>query len=255
MRVVVLVKEVPDLEAAVKVTGGGSGLEVEKRRGLNFFDEIAVEAALKLKEAHGAVTAAVSAGAGTGVEALRRAVAMGIEAPLLIDDPALEGADPLTVARALAAAISADEPADLILAGKQATDDEAGLVGPMVAEILGLPCITGVTALQTDGSAATVTREVEGGSETLRVTLPALLTAEKGLYEPRVPGMAGTMKAMKVQIARTDLATLGVTVHPPLPVALYSTVGARPPVTMIEGEPAQAAADLVRLLREEAKVL
>ena len=254
MRVVVLVKEVPDLEAAVKVTGGGSGLEVEKRRGLNFFCEIAVEAALKLKEAHGATTAAVSAGAGTGLEALRRAVAMGIEAPLLIDDPALEGADPLTVARALAAAVAL-EPYDLVLAGKQATDDEAGLVGPMVAEILGIPCITGVTALETEGSAATVTREVEGGSETYAVTLPALLTAEKGLYEPRVPGMAGTMKAMKVQIARTDLATLGVTPHPALPVALYSTVGARPPVTMIEGEPAHAAAELVRLLREEAKVL
>jgi electron transfer flavoprotein beta subunit len=200
------------------------------------------------------VTAAVSAGSGTGVEALRRAVAMGIEAPLLIDDAALEGADPLTVARALAAAVAL-EPFDLVLAGKQATDDEAGLVGPMVAEILGIPCLTGITALETDGVTATVTREVEGGSETYVVTLPALLTAEKGLYEPRVPGMAGTMRAMKVQIARTDLATLGVTPHPPLEVALYSTVGARPPVRMIEGEPAEAAAQLVRLLREEAKVL
>lgn len=254
MRVVVLVKEVPDLEAAVKVTGGGSGLEVEKRRGLNFFDEIAVEAALKLKEAHGAATAAVSATAGAGVDAMRRAVAMGIESPLLVDDPALDGADPLTIARALAAAASL-EPYDLILAGKQATDDEAGLVGPMVAEILGIPCVTGVTGLEVADGVATVRREVEGGSETLRVTLPALLTAEKGLYEPRVPGMAGTMKAMKVQIERTDLAALGVTAHPALPVAGYRTVGARPPVTMIEGEPADAAAELVRLLREEAKVL
>lgn len=254
MRVVVLVKEVPDLEAAVKLTGGGSGLEVEKRRVLNYFDEIAVEAALQMKAAYGAETAAVSAGAGTGVEALRRAVAMGIEAPTLVDDPTLDGADSLTVARALAAAVGA-EPYDLLLAGRQATDDEAGLVGPMVAEILGIPCITGITGLEVTDGMATVTREVEGGAEKLRVALPALLTAEKGLYEPRVPGMAGTMKAMKVQIPRTDLAALGVTAQAPLPVTGYSTVGERPPVKMIEGEPADAAAELVRLLREEAKVL
>lgn len=255
MRVVVLVKEVPDLEAAVKVTGGGSGLEVEKRRGLNFFDEIAVEAALGLKEAHGATVAAVSATAGAGVEAMRRAVAMGVESPLLVDDAAIDGADPLTIARALAAAVSLEGPCDLVLAGKQATDDEAGLVGPMVAEILGVPCVTGVTGLEVADGVATVRREVEGGSETLRVTLPAVLTAEKGLCEPRVPGMAGTMKAMKAQIERTDLAALGVEVHPTLPVAGYRTAGERPPVKMIEGEPGDTAAELVRLLREEAKVL
>jgi electron transfer flavoprotein beta subunit len=254
VRVVVLAKEVPDLEAAVKVAAGGSRIEVEKRRVLNYFDEIAVEAALQLKADHGAETAVVSAGAGAGVEAIRRAVAMGIEAPTLIDDAALEGADPLTVARALAAVVTA-EPYDVVLAGKQATDDEAGLVGPMVAEILGIPCVTGVTGLEVAAGVATVTREVEGGTETLRVPLPALLTAEKGLCEPRVPGMAGTMKAMKVQIPRTDLSALGVTPRPPLGVTGYSTVGERPPVTMIEGEPADAAAELVRLLREEAKVL
>ncbi len=254
MRVVVLVKEVPDLEAAVKVTGDGSGLEVEKRRGLNFFDEIAVEAALKLKETEGATTAAVGAGAGVGVEAMRRAVAMGIESPLLVDDAGLEGADSLTIARALAAAVAL-EPADLVIAGKQATDDEAGLVGPMVAEILGLPCATRAIGLEVDGGSVLVTREIDGGEEVLRLPLPALVTAEKGLAEPRVPGMAGTMKAMKVQIPRTDLATLGVEAHPVLPVASYRTVGKRPPVKMIEGEPAEAAAELVRLLRQEAKVL
>jgi len=254
VRVVVLVKEVPDLEAAVKVTGDGSGLEVEKRRGLNFFDEIAVEAALKLKESHGAVTTAVGASAGAGVEAMRRAVAMGIETPLLVDDPALDGADSLTVARALAAAIAL-EPADLVIAGKQATDDEAGLVGPMVAEILGLPCATRAIGLEVEDGFVLVTREIDGGEEVVRLPLPALITAEKGLAEPRVPGMAGTMKAMKVQIERTDLATLGVQAHPVLPVAAYRTVGKRPPVKMIEGEPADAAAELVRLLRQEAKVL
>jgi electron transfer flavoprotein beta subunit len=154
VKVVVLAKEVPDLEAMVKVSEGGDALEVEKRRSLNFFDEIAVEAALQLKTARGASVLAVSAGpSGSGIDALRRALAMGADAALLVDDTALEGAEPLTVARALAAVLR-KEGYDLVLAGKQATDDEAGLVGPMVAEILGIPCVVGVTALEFDGRTA-----------------------------------------------------------------------------------------------------
>ena len=254
MRIVVLAKEVPDLEAQVKVVGGGAALEVEKRRGLNFFDEIAVEEAVQLKQAQGASVLAVSAGAGTGVEALRRALAMGAESALLVDDPALDGADPLTVARALAAA-ARREGFDLVLAGRQATDDEAGLVGPMVAELLGVPCVTGVTALELEGDTLKVSREVEGGRETLAVSLPAVLTVEKGLVEPRVPAVMGVMKAMKAQIPRVTLDELGVATLPPLALVGYSGSPARPPVTMLQGEPAVVAAELARLLREEAKVL
>jgi electron transfer flavoprotein beta subunit len=254
VKVVVLAKEVPDLEAMVKVTDGGAGLEVEKRRGLNFFDEIAVEAALGLKQDQGASVLAVSAGTGTGVEALRRALAMGAEAALLVDDPALEGADPLTVARALAAAVQRDG-FDLVLAGKQATDDEAGLVGPMVAEILGAPCVTGVVALDVTDGALRVSREIEGGRETLRMALPAVVTVEKGLVEPRVPAVMGVMKAMKAQIPRVTLAELGVDALPALTLKGYRTAPARPPVKMLEGEPAAVASELARLLREEAKVL
>jgi electron transfer flavoprotein beta subunit len=255
VKIAVLAKEVPDLEAKIGVASGGAALEIEKRRMLNFFDEIALEAALQVKQAQGGEVYVVSAAApGTGVEALRRCLAMGADSAHLIEDPALEEASPLTVARALAAVVSR-EGHDLILAGKQATDDEAGLVGPMVAEMLGLPCVTAAVSLELVDGAALVSRETAGGRETLRASLPVLVTAEKGLAEPRVPGVAGMMKAMKAQVPRLSLAELGVEVSPPVPVAAYRTSGDRPPVKLIEGEPAEAAAALVRLLREEARVL
>lgn len=254
MKIAVLVKEVPDLEALVKVAEGGKSVEVEKKRCLNFFDEIAVEAALRAKQAAGGTVYAVSAGAGTGLDAVRRALAMGADAAFLVDDPALQGADPLTVARALAA-VCRREGFDLVLAGRQATDDEAGLVGPMTAELLGVPCVVGVTALDVADGAARVCRETDRGSETLSVPLPALLTAEKGLCEPRVPQVMGLMKAMKAQVPKASLSELGVEPAPAPVVDEYRGPAKRPPVTMIEGEPAAAAARLVELLRGEAKVL
>ncbi len=254
MKIVVLVKEVPDLEALVKVAEGGASVEVEKKRCLNFFDEIAVEAALRARQAAGGSVVAVSAGAGTGTEAVRRALAMGADGALLVDDPALAGGR------------SPDRgpgPGRGVQAGglrpgarrKQATDDEAGLVGPMVAELLGIPCVTGVTALEVQDGAARVTREIDRGTETLRTALPALLTVEKGLCEPRVPQVMGLMKAMKAQIPKLTLAELGVEAAPVLAVQAYRGPAKRAPVTMVEGEPAVAAAQLVRLLREEAKIL
>ncbi|MDW7710339.1 MAG: electron transfer flavoprotein subunit beta/FixA family protein [Deferrisomatales bacterium] len=254
MKIAVLVKEVPDLEALVKVAEGGKSVDVEKKRCINFFDEIAVEAALRAKQAAGGTVYAVSAGAGTGAEAVRRALAMGADAGFLVDDPALSDADPLTVARALAA-VCRREGFDLVLAGRQATDDEAGLVGPMTAEILGVACVVGVTSMEVRDGAVQVSRETDRGSETLRVALPAVLTAEKGLCEPRVPQVMGLMKAMKAQVPKAALAELGVEAAPPLGIESYRGPTQRPPAKRVEGEPAAAAAELVRLLREEARVL
>ncbi len=254
MKIAVLVKEVPDLEALVKVAEGGASVEVEKKRCLSFFDEIAVEAALRAKAARGGSVVAISAGAGTGVEAVRRALAMGADGALLVDDPALGGADSLAVARALAA-LCRREGFDLVLAGRQATDDEAGLIGPMVAELLGLPCVIGVTALELEDGAARVSRETDRGTEVLRTPLPALLTAEKGLAEPRVPQVMGLMKAMRAQPPKVTLAELGLEAPAPTPVAGYRGPAKRPPVKLLEGEPATVAAELVKSLREEARVL
>ena len=254
MKVAVLAKEVPDLEASVKVADGGAALDIEKRKVLNFFDEIAVEAALKLKESVGAEVYAVSAGAGTGIEALRRAIAMGVPTAFLINDPALEGANPLTVARALAAFVQA-EGFDLIIAGRQATDDEAGLVAPMVAEILGIPSVVGITVLEAEEGKVRVTRDTESGKETIDLPLPALVTAEKGLYEARVPAVTGVMKAMRAKIETKSLADLGVDVAEPVKVLGYRPPARRAAVKMIPGDAGTAAAELVKLLREEAKVL
>ncbi len=253
MDIAVLVKEVPDLEARVQVVQDGGALDVEDKRVLNFFDEIAVEAALRLKGAAGGGRV-YAVGAGSGLEAVRRAIAMGADAGFLVDDPAVDGADPLTVARALAAVVRA-EGFDLVLAGRQATDDEAGLVGPMVAELLGVPCVVGVTGAEPADGGLAVGREVDGATERLSVPLPAVLTAEKGWFEPRVPQVMGLMKAMKAEIGRRTLADLGVEPVPPLVSAGYQGPRSRPAIRMVEGEPAEAAAELVRLLRDEARVL
>jgi electron transfer flavoprotein beta subunit len=254
VKVAVLTKEVPDLEAQVRVAEGGTALDIEKRKVLNFFDEIAVEAALKLKESAGAEVYAVSAGAGTGLEAARRALAMGVPAAFLIDDPALEGANPLTVSRALAAFVQ-KEGFDLVIGGRQATDDESGLVGPMVAEFLGIPCVVGITGLEAQDGALLVTRETESGKETIQLPLPALVTAEKGLYEPRVPAVTGVMRAMRAKLETFTLADLGVEVVEPVKVLGYRPPVKRAAVKMIPGEASVAVPELVRLLREEAKVL
>ena len=253
MKIAVLVKEVPDLEARVTISQGGAGVEVEKKRVLNFFDEIAVEAALRLKAA-GDTVYAVSAGSGRGADALKRALAMGADAAFLADDPALEEADPLTVASALAALLKR-EGFDLVLAGRQSTDDEEGLIAPMTAQLLGIPCVAGVTSLALEGGVATAGRETDGGSEKARVSLPALFTAEKGLYEPRVPQVMGLMKAMKALVPKATLADLGVTPGAPLKAVSYRGPKARPPVRFLDGAPAEAAANLIQILKNEAKAL
>ncbi len=253
MKIAVLVKEVPDMEALVKVGADGRSVEVEKKRCLNYFDEIAVEAALRLKASAGGSVYAVTAGSGTGLDALRRALAMGCDEARFIDDPALKDASSLTVARALAALLK-KEGFEIIFAGRQATDDEAGFMGPLVAEMLGIPSVAGITSFEA-GASVTVTRETDRGTEKLETSLPALFSTEKGLYEPRVPQVMGLMKAMKAAVPKVTLAELGVEPAPALEAVSYRGPRTRPAVKMIGGDAAAASAELVRLLREEAKAL
>jgi electron transfer flavoprotein beta subunit len=255
MKIAVLVKEVPDLEAHVEIAAGGTALNMEKKRVLNYFDEIAVEAALQVKQSIGSVEIyAVTAGNGTGIEALRRALAMGVDRIIHINDPALEGAGPLVVSQALAGLIKR-EGFDLVFAGKKSTDDEAGMVGPMVAALLGIACVQGVTALEIGGTAVTAKRETERGTETVKVSMPVALTAEKGFYTPRVPQVMGIMKAMRAEVPKVSLAEVGVEVAASPQVRSYSRPKVRLPVKMIEGAALQAASELVRLLRDEVKVI
>ncbi len=253
MEIIVCVKQVADPEAHVEVTGDGA-LVVEDRWITSFFDEVAVEQALQLRQALGGRVTAVTAGTGKGIDALRRAVAMGADRALMVDDPVLvPGADPMLVARALAAAL-ADEPRDLVLCGRASLDQEAGAVGPALAELLGLPHVADVVGLELpDGGPVVATRTVEGGTATDRLPLPALLTVGKGLVEPRVPPVTGVMKAMRTPVERRSLGDVGVD---GTAVAAWVTTGvvpppARPPVTMIPGEFPENVDALVAALREK----
>jgi electron transfer flavoprotein beta subunit len=179
---------------------------------------------------------------------------MGADRVIHIDDPALEGAGPLIVAQALAGVLNR-EGFDLVLAGKKSTDDEAGMVGPMVAELLDISCIQAVTALQIDGKVVTAKRDTERGTETVKASLPLALTAEKGLYQPRVPQVMGLMKAMKAEVPKVSLAEVDVESGSSLQVLGYQKPKVRLPVKMIEGDASQAANELVRLLRDDIRVI
>ncbi len=250
MEIFVCVKQVADAEAIVEVGADGS-LSVEERWATSFFDEVAVEQALQLKQQLGGTVTAITAGTGKAVDALRRAIAMGADRAVMIDDAALAGADGLGVARAMEGGIGGNT-VDLVLCGKASLDQEAGVVGPALAELLGLPHLAEVVELQVDAEGATAVREVEGGRARERCSLPAVLTVGKGLAEPRVPPVTGVMKAMRAPIDRRSLADLGLTadqLNTGWSVAGHAPPPRREPVQMIAGEAADAANALLDALQ------
>jgi electron transfer flavoprotein beta subunit len=257
MNICVLVKQVNDPEARVEAQEGAVAAEVEKKYMLNFFDSIAVEAALKIREKTGGKITAVSVGPDRVVEALRTAIAMGCDRAVRIWDSILESADHLGIARAIAAFLK-KEPADLVLAGRVATDDETGAVGSMVAGFLNIPHAAGAVEIALIENGVSCTTRVEDSEYVFQLPLPALVTVEKGLYVPRVPQVMGVMKAMKVTPELLGLQAIGlsaVDVKPLVKVAAFHPPKARPPVRMVEGEPADAAGKLARILREDAKII
>jgi electron transfer flavoprotein beta subunit len=198
----------------------------------------------------------VTAGPARAVEALRTGLAMGADAAIHIQDPALASLDHIGTARVLAATIKS-VPCDLVLCGKLSTDDNAAIVGPALAEFLGLPQATAVTKLDLGDGKATAHREVEGAVEVLEVTLPAVITVERGINEARYPSLPGIMRAKRTPVTVRTLADLGIRTPPAAHVEL---LGLTPPPRRqagrrLEGEPAAVVHDLVRALREEAKVL
>lgn len=263
MNIVVLVKQVPDSEARVHAKPDGSAMEVEDKYTLNFFDSLAVEEALRIKEQGGTGTVTVmTLGGQKAVEALRIGLAMGADEAILLQDPAFEGGDAYATARALARAIK-DMEYDLILCGKEAFDDSSGAVGPLVAEFLGIPSITVAVRVEVSPGERTVVveREIEGGKEVIKAPLPLLISAQKGLNEPRVPPVMGVMKAMRAEIKMRDLAALGLSpdevgrAGAREEILRYFPPPGRPPVTIIKGEAADAVKELVKLLKNEVKVI
>jgi electron transfer flavoprotein beta subunit len=254
LNVVVLVKQVPDLEAMVKVLSADK-LDIEERYACSFYDEIALEAALELRQAHpGTELRALSAGGKRAADALRRAVAMGFDQVEHLGDQSLAQADSLGVAQVLAARLSELKPG-LVLCGKQALDDDQGAVGPMVAELLGIPHVSAVVSLKVDPAAGTaeVGRKLEGEVWTLRAPLPLLLTAEKGLAKPHIPVVTRVMKAMKFQIPQRPLAEL-LPSAPALGGRLrrlaYRPPPSRPPVTMMTQPFPKNVAELLNHLQQ-----
>jgi electron transfer flavoprotein beta subunit len=261
MNIVVCVKYVPDTEAPVRIRADGQGIDqAGLPYKLNYYDEHGVEEALRIKERLGGTVTVITAGPPASAQALRHGLAMGADSAIHIDDPAIEDADHLGVARTLAAAIS--EPAcDLVICGKLATDDNAAVVGPALAEFLGWPQATAVTKLEIGEGKATAHREVEGAVEILEVMLPAVITVERSINEPRYPSLPGIMKAKRTPIAVKTLGDLGLKldeVGDPAArteVLGYTSPPKRQAGRMLEGEPAEVVKELVRLLRDDAKVL
>ncbi len=262
MNILVFVKQVADSEARIFIAGDRKSLEIENKYAMNFFDEFAVEAALRIKETHKESRVTVcTLGPGRAVEVLRTAVAMGADQAYLLNNSELEDNDALTKAKILAS-FARKEGFDLILCGRQAMDDENANLGAMIAEFLDIPHVSTVTRLDTmDTKALMVESEVEGGARTIEVQLPALLTVQKGLNEPRVPLITGVMKAMKTTVPVIDPASLdvdgshtdnGLMTY----VVSYDPPQGRPPVKIVEGDtPEEKARNLIKLLKEEARAI
>ncbi len=247
---VVCIKQVADTETRVKVSADGKTLDPAGVTWItNPYDEFALEQALRLKESLGAGEVVVMSLGGAQVQTtLRNALAMGADRAVHLRADAAQP-DPLVVAKALAGEIESLKP-QLVWFGKQAVDDDEAQVGPMVAERLSLPCVTVVAKMDLQGDKALVEREVEGGREVIEVTLPAVLAADKGLNEPRYASLKGIMAAKKKPIDDKPVALS----EPGLALLAMGLPAARA-AGRIVGQGSAAVPELVRLLREEAKVI
>ncbi len=264
MDIIVCMKQVPDTESKIKVNAEGTGIITEGLKYvMNPYDEYAVEEALKIKEKLGGTVTVVCMGPDRATEAIRTGLAMGVDEAVHLNDPAFEGCDSFATAKALAKAIG-EMKYDLILVGKQAMDFDCSQVFACLAERLDLPYVSVVVGLEvsSDGKTATAKRETEGGvEEVIELPLPAVIAAQKGLNEPRYASLPGIMKAKRKEIKKIDLAASGLDAGEvgekgsKLKTKNYRLPPERKAGRKIEGEPAETAAEVARLLREEAKLI
>ncbi|NJD87358.1 MAG: electron transfer flavoprotein subunit beta/FixA family protein [Betaproteobacteria bacterium] len=249
MKILVPVKRVVDYNVKVRVKADGTGVDLANvKMSMNPFDEIAVEEALKLKEAGKATeVVAVSCGPAACQETLRTALAMGADRAILVEaDGELQ---PLAVAKLLKAVVAKEAP-QLVIAGKQAIDDDANQVGQMLAALLDWAQVTFASKVALDGGKATVTREIDGGLETVEAALPAVLTADLRLNTPRYATLPNIMKAKKKPLDTVKPADLGVDVAPRL-----KTLKVAEPPKRKGGVMVKDVAELVAKLKSEAKVI
>jgi electron transfer flavoprotein beta subunit len=249
MKVLVSVKRVVDYNVKVRVRADGTGVETANvKMSMNPFDEIAVEEAVRLKEA-GVVTeiVAVSAGVQACQETLRTALAIGADRAILVETDA--ELQPLAVAKLLKALCDKESP-QLVILGKQAIDDDANQTGQMLAALLNWPQATFASKVKVENGKATVTREVDGGLETIALKLPAIITTDLRLNEPRYVTLPNIMKAKKKTLENLKPDALGVDVKPRL-----QTLKVVEPAKRKAGIKVPDAKTLVEKLRNEAKVI
>jgi electron transfer flavoprotein beta subunit len=249
MKVLVPVKRVVDYNVKIRVKTDGSGVELANvKMSMNPFDEIAVEEAIRLKEAGKATEiVAVSIGTAQAAETIRTALAMGADRGILVKADGI--VEPLAVAKILKGVVDAEQPG-LVILGKQAIDDDCNQTGQMLAALLGWPQGTFASKLEIDGDTIAVTREVDGGLQTVRLKIPAIVTTDLRLNEPRYASLPNIMKAKKKPIADKTPADYGVDTAPRLEV-LKTT---EPPVRKA-GAKVSSVAELVGKLKNEAGIL
>ena len=253
MNIFVLVKQVPDTETRIKMSGTGID-----EHGIKWivspFDEHALEEALRQKEKTGATVTAVSMGPARCVEALRTAYALGVDNAVHLKDDSYNVFD-VSYAAAVLAKFCKDSGADVILAGHVAIDSQSSMVPAMIAEHLGAANINNAVELTIDGGKVKARREIEGGLATMESATPVVITAAKNLNDPRYPSLKGIMASQKKKVEEKAVSELGVdgakvemvSMEPPPP---------RPPGRILDGaSPEAKAAELVKSLREEAKVI
>jgi electron transfer flavoprotein beta subunit len=249
MKILVPVKRVIDYNVKVRVKSDGSGVELANvKMSMNPFDEIAVEEAIRLKEAGKATEiVAISIGPAQASETIRTALAMGADRGILVKVDAMP--EPLAIAKILKAIVEAEQPG-LVIMGKQAIDDDSNQTGQMLAALLGWPQGTFASKIAIDGGDISVTREVDGGLQTVKLKGPAIVTTDLRLNEPRYASLPNIMKAKKQPIDEKAPADYGVDVQPRLEVLKTVEPGGRK-----AGVKVGSVAELVEKLKNEAGVL
>jgi len=208
LKIVVTVKQVPDPNSTLSLEADNS-ISREKEVVLDPGDECGVEEGLQLKEAHGGEVVLVSMGPERAKDAIRKGLSMGADRAVLVTDPALAGADALTTAKVLAAAIRKEEP-DLVICGTESYDGSTGMVPPMLAELLGFPQLTFAKKVEVDGSTIKVHRQTADGYQIVEAAAPALISVTAAIAEPRYASLKGIMAARSKEIKQVALSDLGV---------------------------------------------
>ena len=248
MNIFVTLKRLPDSETKVKVAGDGKTLDgTDVKYIVNPYDENALEQAVVLNQTHGGETTIINVDTELFTKEIRTGLAMGIEKAIFVKISA--NADNFAVAKAIADYLK-DKNMDMLLLGKQAIDDDSHSIGQIVATLLNVPCVSDISSMEIDGNTAKIKRAIEGGDELVEVELPAVFTCDKSLNNPRLPSFMGIKKAKKKEIAEIDAGAVETTLEiEKMELPPQRTAG------LYIGEGVDAIPELIKRLKEEAKVL